>query len=185
MGLMPFCFADRSKIIAALLNGKNVLEDPEALSIGVQGFKEETKCGIFHAVPDQDQRVQPHAIFNVLRCPSVPEISITEVGTGQDEIARRKRENVVTDPPVQMHDAIVIGATRLGDGLARVTQRIGDAGRLGCPLEQCIEVRCQEPWPPIAVAGELKQGEVMARFNSVLSREQLSGGGAHMGRHFR
>jgi hypothetical protein len=83
------------------------MEIAKAVTVGVKRFKKQSHRGVFRAVTDQHQCAEAHAILDIARCPTTSQVSIAEVGTGNDRVGAFQAQRIVGDPSVEMQNAMI------------------------------------------------------------------------------
>jgi hypothetical protein len=80
---------------------------------------------------------------------------------------------------MEMEDALIVSSSRPWHRFASVARAILETAGRRRPLEQGVEIRRDEPWPPIGIAREFKQREVIEELHVVRWLEQRRNGGPH------
>jgi len=84
--LDAFRLPQRRGLFRLFVDGINVMEIEEAVTIGVERFKQQSHCRVFCAIADQHQCAKTHAILDITRCPASSQVSVAEICTGEDQV---------------------------------------------------------------------------------------------------
>jgi hypothetical protein len=74
---------------AADFHRVNVAQVRKSFSVCIECFEQEAHRCVFCPVADENHRVEAHAVFDVARSPTIPQICIAEVGARENQVGRQ------------------------------------------------------------------------------------------------